>query len=93
MYEIVIPNSVKRDLKKIDKSVAKVIIQQLDELTLNPFLGTPLAGNLSYLHKLNMRQQKIEYRIVYKIVETRLEVHVIHVGTRENFYNELQRRL
>lgn len=93
MYQVIIPNSVKRDLRRIDKAVAKVVIQQLDKLALNPFLGSPLLGNLSHLMKINIRQQTIEYRIVYKIVEARLEVHVVHIGTRENFYNELRRRL
>ncbi|HBL51585.1 MAG TPA: plasmid stabilization protein, partial [Firmicutes bacterium] len=63
------------------------------ELAYNPTLGTPLSGNLSHLNKLEVRYRTIEYRIVYKIVRERIEIHVIHIGTRENFYSELRRRL
>lgn len=93
MYKIIIPNSVKRDLKKLDKDVARGIIQQLENLAQNPMLGTTLSGNLSNLRKLNVRRQNTEYRIVYKIVREHIEIHVIHIGTRENFYDELRRRL
>lgn len=93
MYQVIIPNSVKRDMKRLDKAVMKSIIDSLDILSKNPHLGTHLAGELSQLFKLSVRQRKVEYRIVYKIIENRLEVHVMHIGTRENFYNSLQRRL
>lgn len=93
MYKIIIPNSVKKDLKKLDKAVVRGIIQQLEKLALNPILGIPLSGNLSNFRKLNVRQQNTEYRIVYKIVREHIEIRVIHIGTRENFYDELRRRL
>lgn len=93
MYEVIVPHSVKRDLKKLDRAVAREIVQRLGELANNPTLGTPLSGNLSHLNKLEVRHRTIEYRIVYKIVKERIEIHVIHIGTRENFYSELRRRL
>ncbi|NLJ79506.1 MAG: type II toxin-antitoxin system mRNA interferase toxin, RelE/StbE family [Firmicutes bacterium] len=93
MYQIIMPNSVKKDMKKLDKAAVKLIIRQLEKLSTNPRLGTRLSGDLSYLFKLSVRQQKIEYRVVYKIIDKRLEIHLIHIGTRENFYDNLRRRL
>lgn len=51
LYQIVIPNSVKKDIKRIDRAVARAIIHQLEQLTLNPYLGTRLSGDLSQLFK------------------------------------------
>lgn len=93
MYKIIIPNSVKKILKKLDKAVVREIIEQLDKLAQNPTSGIHLTGNLSHLRKLNVRHQNTEYRIVYKIAREHVEIHVIHIGTRENFYNDLRRRL
>ena len=40
-----------------------------------------------------IKDQGIQYRIAYVIYENRVEVKIIRVGTRENFYEELKRRL
>jgi addiction module RelE/StbE family toxin len=92
MYTIIVPNSVKKDLKKLDKPVVKKILDRLEDLSQKPTLGSPLSGNLSELRKLNIYHHKTEYRIVYRAVDSRGEIHIIHIGTRENFYNELKRR-
>ena len=93
MYAIIIPNSVKKDLKKLDKLVIKKIIDCLETLSQNPTSGIPLSGNLSDLRRLKIHHQKTEYRIVYRVINDRIEIHILHVGTRENLYEELKRRL
>ncbi|KAB3529508.1 hypothetical protein F8154_14695 [Alkaliphilus pronyensis] len=45
------------------------------------------------LLKLEFRQQGIHYRIAYRIVKDKIQVHVLHIGTSENFYSELKRRI
>mgnify|MGYP000954062695 CR=1 FL=1 len=70
MYEVIIPNSVKKDLKKLDRAVAKIIIQQLVELANKPALGTPLSGNLSYLNKLEVCHRTVEYRIYIPMISS-----------------------
>ncbi len=93
MYTVIIPNSVKRDIKKLDKPVINKVLDLLKTLAENPHRGTLLSGAFSDLFKLELRQQGINYRIAYSINQNRVEVYVFHVGSRENFYNELRRRI
>jgi len=93
MYTVIIPNSVKKDLKKLDKPTIKKVINLLNSLSENPFQGASLSGDFSELLKLEFRQQKVHYRIAYRVVKEKIEVYVLHIGTRENFYAELKRRL
>ncbi|MCZ2846296.1 MAG: type II toxin-antitoxin system RelE/ParE family toxin [Candidatus Bathyarchaeota archaeon] len=93
MYTVIIPNSVKKDLKKLNRPTINKIINLLESLSENPFQGISLAGDFSNLLKLEFRQQGIHYRIVYHIVKEKVEVYVLHIGTRENFYAELKRRM
>lgn len=39
------------------------------------------------------KEQGIQYCIAYEIYDDRVEVKIIRVGTRENYYEELKRRL
>jgi mRNA-degrading endonuclease RelE of RelBE toxin-antitoxin system len=93
MYELIIPNNVKKDIKKLDKPIINKVIQLFDELSVNPFSGITLAGDLSHLHKIEFHMQGVSYRMVYEIFQDRIQVKIIQVGSRENFYNELRRRI
>jgi mRNA-degrading endonuclease RelE of RelBE toxin-antitoxin system len=92
MYELIIPNKVKKDLKKLEKPVIKEVLHLFDEIAENPFIGSHLKAELSSLYKLEFRKQGISYRLAYEIFQQEIQVQVIHVGTRENFYDELKRR-
>ena len=93
MYTVIIPNSVKKDLKKLDKPIVNKILNLFESLSNNPFQGISLSGDFSDFRKVELRQQGIHYRIAYRIIEEKIEVHVLHIGTRENFYAELKRRI
>lgn len=93
MYSVIIPNSVKRDIKKLDKPVINMVLDLLKTLAENPHHGTQLSGSFSDLFKLEFRHKGIHYRIAYSINQNRVEVYVFHVGSRENFYDELKRRI
>lgn len=83
MYTIIVPNSVKKDLKKLDKPVVKKILDRLEDLSQKPTLGSPLSGNLSELRKLNIYHHKTEYRIVYRAVDSRGEI-LFDITLRQN---------
>ena len=93
MYTVIIPNSVKKDLKKLDKPIVNKILNLFESLSNNPFQGISLSGDFSDFRKVELRQQGIHYRIAYRIIEEKIEVHVLHIGTRENFYAEFKRRI
>ncbi len=92
MYQLIIPNNVKRDIKRLDKPVIKEVVQLFDAISENPHIGINLKGELSCLYKLEFHKQGAIYRIAYEIFQEEIQVQIIHVGTRENFYNELNRR-
>lgn len=92
MYQLNISNKAKKDLKRLDKPVIKTALSILDNIAENPHLGEPLLGNLSHLKKWSFNHMGIDYRIAYQIFEEYIEVKVMQVGTRENFYIELNRR-
>ena len=93
MYEIIIPKSVVKEIKKLSKPVVEKIQDILEEIAENPYVGVPLKGDLSAVRKLDIREQGVHYRIADTIQEECVEVRVIWVGARENFYKELKRRL
>ncbi len=93
MHKVIIPNSIKRDLKKIEKQVQNMALELLYDLANCPYLGVNLSGQFKFLYKLEFTCFKVQYRIAYAIDRKRNEIHIVHVGTREKFYQELKRRL
>ena len=93
MYEVIVPKSVIKEIKKLEKPVVQKVRKAIEEIAENPYLGEPLKGDLSDIRKWIIKVQGIQYRIAYEIYEDRVEVKIILIGTRENFYNELKRRL
>lgn len=92
MYQLYVSNQAKRDLKRFDKAVIKKLILILEEIAENPYTGDPLKEDLSHLRKWSFTQQGTGYRIAYQIYEDLVEVRILQVGTKENFYDELKRR-
>jgi addiction module RelE/StbE family toxin len=92
MYKLLISNQAKKDLKRLDKPVIKAVLSILEDIAENPHVGEPLRGNLSHLKKWSFHHLGIDYRIAYQIFEDHIEVKIMQIGTRENFYDELKRR-
>ena len=58
-YKVEYKSSVSRDLKRLDKRVAKRILQQLEkEIGDNPDCGTPLLGQFKGLFKYRIGGKK-----------------------------------
>jgi len=93
MYEIIILNSAARELRKYDKPVRDEIISAFDKLAENPYIGDMLKGDLATIYSYHLKVSGVEYRIAYQIKEQEVVVIVMQIGTRENFYAELKKRL
>ncbi|MEW6607008.1 MAG: type II toxin-antitoxin system mRNA interferase toxin, RelE/StbE family [bacterium] len=94
MYHIEISSSVKKDLKKLSFEVREKIINEiLPFLALDPYEGEILQGEFRRFWRFKFKHKKTEYRIVYEIFEEELIVLLIIIGTRENFYKKLKRRV
>lgn len=76
---------VKSDLKKIDKSV----VQHIKNKHLDIILDNPL----SHLYSYHFRENRVEYRIAYEVVDKDKIIFYYMVAKRENFYKNIQSRI
>jgi mRNA interferase RelE/StbE len=69
-------DSVRRELRRIDRLVAKRIVAKVEqELTADDLAPAPLHGPYSGLYKLRVG----DYRVIYTFVaDAILVVHIIH---------------
>lgn len=82
-YTIEYSKSVKKDLKKIDKSSLKAIVQKIYSLVEEP----RLSGSIKLSGTRNLyRVRSGDYRIIYEIKDDVLVVLVVKVGHRKDVY-------
>lgn len=94
MFELKAIKAVKKDLKSLHPKLAEEIknyhFKKIKESPLESFeLGYSFKGLRSY----HFNFEGTSYRIVYEVFEEDKLVVVIMIGTRENFYERLKRRL
>lgn len=91
MYELVVLSTPAKQLRKFDKNIRSAIINSLEKIAENPFIGEMLKGDLSTIYSYHLKIAGTEYRIAYQIEEQEIVVIVLQIGTRENFYKELKK--
>jgi addiction module RelE/StbE family toxin len=85
---------VKKDLKKIDKSIkSKVRDFHIPKILNDPYYADDLTGDLSGIWSYHFKKDKVQYRISYIINEVQKIVYILMIGKRESFYEILRRRL
>ncbi len=83
-YKVAIERQAKRGLeKRIDNDIVQKIIQTIDRLAQDPYLGKPLKGPLRGKYRLTVRR---DYRVVYRIEEEQRLVVVEKIGHRSKVY-------
>jgi addiction module RelE/StbE family toxin len=92
-YRVLIPNSVKSDIKSLEKKVQIQIIELIQLLANRRYEGEKLSGPFKDLYKLKFSDSGVQYRIVYSVDNRNVVICLIMVGTRENFYLKLKKRL
>jgi len=70
----------KKDLKKIDKSMYKIIKERKKELSTRPEIGEPLKGRLKNVRKVQIGKYRMGY------VFTPCEVRILLIKHRETVY-------
>ena len=82
-YKILIDDKVLKDLKKIDRSWQKRIIDKIRHtLSTDPYQGKRLVGTLSPYWRIRVG----DYRIIYSIDEGTVTVEVIRIRHRKEVY-------
>lgn len=93
MYEVIISTTAKKDIKTLPRQVQKEFAKHLDILALKPDAGERLKGILRDYWKYAFSIRSTSYRIVYQVSKKKTIVLVVMVGSRENFYDRLKKRL
>ncbi|MCD6383876.1 MAG: type II toxin-antitoxin system RelE/ParE family toxin [Thermoplasmata archaeon] len=74
-------SSVVKDLRQLDKTVARRILQRIEQdLGENPDRGTPLSGPFKGLFKYRIG----DYRVIY--TKTREGILILRIGHRSKVY-------
>jgi mRNA interferase RelE/StbE len=85
-YNVFFTREAKRNVKKMDASIRRIIKKAIQSLAVNPAKGKPLAYDLAGLHSLRTS----DYRIIYRVKEKQLIIIVIAVGHRKEIYQKLK---
>jgi mRNA interferase RelE/StbE len=83
MYSINFDKNAKDFLKKLKRGEQEYIIERIEKLKDNPYLGKRLAGNLFGLWRLRIDK----YRVLYKIIEEKVLIIILDIGHRKNVYD------
>ena len=82
MYRIIISPKANKGLKTLAKVYRKGVVESIDSLKEDPYLGKPLVRELTgnYSYKIGV------YRIIFKINEEDNTVYIISAGHRATIY-------
>jgi len=86
MYELHFLTSAKKEFKKLDTSVQKIIKEKLLLLITNPDILKnnikPLKGEYRGKFRLRVHQ----YRVVFQVKDEKLTIIVVRIGHRKEVY-------
>ena len=81
-YAIEMSDSAIKQLKKLDKTAAGIIVKKLISITDDPF---------RHLKKLEgsklWRLRIMDYRVIVDVIVTERKIFVLRIGRRENVYD------
>lgn len=78
-----------RAIRSLDAQVQRRVRAALEALREDPLRGKPLQLTLKGLRSLRTG----DYRIIYRVVQERIEILVVAVGHRREVYDRLHDRL
>jgi len=93
MYPIIFSRPAKRDLKRLPVKAIDLLEKEIiPQIQTNPYIGEILRGPFRQFFKYKFSCLGTSYRIAYYIYQKKI-IFVVMVDTRENFYQELKRRI
>ena len=92
-YKIEFERRAIHQLKKLDFQIRRKAMKRIRTLREDPYRYSFLSGVFSGFRKIIIGTPGGEYRVVYTLSKKLKVVNIVFVGSRENFYKELQRYL
>ena len=94
MYKAEYHPKVKKDLKKIDPPIRKIIKRDhIPKILADPEIGEELAGDLQGTRSYHFKAVKQQFRIAYIAEEDSKSVFIQMIGKRGDFYTLLKKRI
>ena len=95
MFDVSYSKAAERYLKKIkDKQLLAAFKSAIDKLKIGPYIGTQKVGGLRGIYGYDVKYSGTNYELAYRIYEENGQlIIVLLAGTRENFYDEIKRRI
>ncbi len=84
-WTLVYTASAARAIRKIDPAVRRRVDAALQKLREEPERGKPLQLALRGLRSWRTG----DYRIVYRVIESRIEIVIVSIGHRRDVYDKL----
>ena len=83
-FSIRIKGSAAKELARIAKADRARLVEAIDRLSENPFLGSALKGELRGLRRLRID----DYRVLYEVQYGELIVLVVRIAHRREVYRQ-----
>jgi len=93
MISIEYRRSALKDIGKLEQSIKKELIQEIEKIKEQPSSGSPLKGDLNGYYSYSCRFAGVSYRIVYSYDIGRSSIVIEMIGSRENIYETFRRRI
>jgi mRNA-degrading endonuclease RelE of RelBE toxin-antitoxin system len=93
LTKVYIESSARRDLKRLSRNIVHWVLNVIDKLEENPFIGERLhiPASLRGLYCFKLRHG--DYRLIYCYIPSRDAVYIIAVGHRDEIYEMFRRRI
>jgi len=93
-FSIFYTSASKKDLKKLSKEIIEIIIKNHLPVLLNSHYNNERLSNpFKNCWKYAFPYKGTEYRIIYQVFNKELKILIILIGSRENLYKKLKRRI
>jgi mRNA-degrading endonuclease RelE of RelBE toxin-antitoxin system len=92
-FEIRLSVGAVKDLKKMEPALRDFMYNRIYEIAEDPYGNKKLTGPFKELRSYQCKFKGVEYRAIYYINEDGKLIIIALVGTRENLYKELARRI
>lgn len=81
IYELTFLESAKKEWKKLAPDIQNQFKAKLQERLLNPHIPKAKLSTMPNCYKIKLHA--VGYRLVYKVIDTRLVVQVVAIGRRD----------